>query len=212
MDALPDVPVVVLLATALAAILILVEAALPTFGVAGTAALGFATIAVLSTGDDDRSWWPLVFVVFAVMLWAVQLTVHRQHRALEIAAAVAYAGGSIGYGIAARDAIATVAGVLTSVALPLVFPRLLRATRRILEQPPRAGLDSLVGLPGVVVASPVASPSIDRFTVRVEGSLWNAQGAAAMSEGTAVVVTGFRGNTLVVAPHGAGAPTAELAR
>lgn len=212
MNALPDVPVVVLLATALAAILILVEAALPTFGVAGTAALGFATIAILSTGDDDQSWWPLLFVVFAVMLWAVQLTVRRHHRALEVAAAVAYAGGSIGYGIVAQDATAIVAGVLTSAVLPLVFPRLLGATRRILDQPPRAGMESLVGLPGVVVASPVESPAVDRLTVRVEGSLWNAQAAAAMSEGAAVVVTAFNGSTLVVAPRGSGAPAAELAR
>ncbi len=216
MDAFPDVPVVVLIATAFAAILVLVEAALPTFGVAGTAALGFATIAILSTDGNDRSWWPLLFVVLAVVMWAVQLTVRRHHRALEVAAAVAFAGGSIGYGIASKDAPAIIVAVITSAVLPSLFPRLARATRRILDQPPRAGMESRVGLPGVVVASlaePHAEPLPDeRVTVRVEGSLWNAHGVTALPAGTRVVVTGFHGMTLDVAPRDTGAPTVELAR
>lgn len=214
-DALPDVPVVVLLATALAAILVLVEAALPTFGVAGTAALGFATIAILSTGADDQSWWPLLFVVVAVLMWAVQLTVRRHHRVLEIAAAVAFAGGSIGYGIAASDVPAVVVAVLSSTALPLVFPRLANATRRILDQPPRAGMEALVGLSGEVVSSLAGPRPDDRVTVRVEGSLWNAHGTSTFPAGTCVVVTGFHGMTLDIAPRDTGdtgAPAAEPAR
>ena len=212
MDALPDVPVVVLIATALAAILILVEAALPTFGVAGTAALGFATIAILSTGGDGQSWWPLLFVVVAVLMWAVQLTVRRHHRVLEVAAAVAFAGGSIGYGIAAGDLPATVVAMIASVALPLVFPRLANATRRILDQPPRAGMEALVGLSGEVVVPPAGPPPDGRITVRVEGSLWNAHGTSTLPIGTNVVVTGFHGMTLDIAPRDTGAPAAGPAR
>jgi membrane protein implicated in regulation of membrane protease activity len=212
MDVLPDLPAVVLIATALAAVLVLIEAALPTFGVAGTAALGFATIAVLSTGDGDHPWWPLLFVVVAVVVWAVLLTVRHQQRVLQAAAAVSFAGGSIGYAIASGDASAIVAAVAASIALPLLFPRLARATRRILDQPMQTGMESLVGRAGEVVASPTEasdtdlSPPVDpyidgggaKITVRVDGSLWNGHSVEPLEIGTPIVVLGFRGFTLDV--------------
>lgn len=204
MDVLPDVPVVVLVATALAAVLVLVEAALPTFGVAGTAALAFATVAVLSTGGADHPWWPLLFVVVAVVVWAVQLTVRRGHPALQAGAALAFAGGSVGYGVAAGDVATIVVAVVASVALPLVFPRLQRATRRLLDRPATTGMEALVGRPGVVVEPPAASDRpvpAGAVTVRVEGSLWTARSDVSLRPGTPVVVTGFDGLTLVVAPR-----------
>jgi membrane-bound ClpP family serine protease len=206
MNVLPDVPALVLIATALAAVLVLVEAALPTFGVAGTAALGFATIAVLSTGDSAHPWWPLLFVVLAVVVWAVQLTVRHEHRVLEASAALSFAGGSLGYAIAARDAGAIVAAAVASIALPLLFPRLSRATRRILDQPVQSGMESRGGHWGEVAPPPEepvysATDAGRRMTVRVEGSLWNAHSAEPLEEGTPVVVIGYSGMTLEIAPR-----------
>jgi membrane-bound ClpP family serine protease len=201
MNVLPDVPVVVLVATALAAVLVMIEAALPTFGVAGTAAVALATVAVLSTGDADHPWWPLLFVVLAVVVWAVLLTLHRAHRGLHIGAALMFAGGSIGYGIAADDAGATIAAVLASIALPLAFPRLARATRRILDQPAQTGMESLIGHAGEVVASTSEPLVPGTVIVRVQGSLWNARSFAPLSPGAPVVVVGFLGTTLDVTPQ-----------
>ena len=199
MDVLPDEPVVVLIATALAAVLILVEAALPTFGVAGAAALGLAVIAVLSTGEGDTSWWPLSLVVLAVAVWCVLLVSRRTHRELQLGATLAFAAGSIGYGIAASDIATVIVAVIASIALPLTFPRLAHATRRVLDQPAQSGMEALVGRHGDVVAPATATLPHGILTVRVDGSRWNARSDQPLEPGTSVVVIGFTGTTLLVA-------------
>ena len=55
-------PAVVLLAVTLASALIVAEFALPTLGVAGTAAALLIVLAGVGINDADLEWWPLSLV------------------------------------------------------------------------------------------------------------------------------------------------------
>jgi membrane protein implicated in regulation of membrane protease activity len=195
---LPDAPAVVLVATTLAAAMLLIEAALPTFGLAGATALGLGIVAALSADPDDGPLWPLLLVVAAVGTWAVVLTLQRPASTdLQVVAAAMFAVGSIGYGILATDVLTVVIAVAGSAALPVAFPTLQRAARRLVDMQPQVGMEALVGRTGEVVRI-----DGDVVTVRVDGSFWNARSPAALSPGTHVVVLAFTGMTLEVAPTG----------
>jgi membrane protein implicated in regulation of membrane protease activity len=193
---LPDAPAVVLVATTLAAVLLLVEAALPTFGLAGLSALGLGLVALLSVDNSDAPVWPLLLVVVAVGTWAVSLTMqHEAGRQLQVVAAALFAAGSITYGLLAEDALTVAIAIAGSVALPCAFPTLERAARRLADLPPQVGMESLVGRTGEVVRI-----EGDTTTVRIDGSFWNARSPAALSPGTEVIVLAWSGMTLDVAP------------
>jgi membrane protein implicated in regulation of membrane protease activity len=197
---LPDAPAVVLVATTLAAVLLLVEAALPTFGLAGASALGLGIVALLSVDEGDGPLWPLLLVVAAVGTWAVLLTLQRPAgRRREVVAGSMYALGSIGYGLLAEDATTVVVAIAGSIALPLVYPVLERHALRLARLPPQVGMEALVGRTGEVVRT-VGGVT----TVRIDGSFWNAHSPAALSPGTEVVVLSFSGMTLEVAPSATG--------
>ena len=104
----PDAPAVVLLALTLACALLLVEVALPTFGVAGVSALVLAGLGLAVLVEQGHPWWPLLLVALAVCTWAAVLLTWVPTRLGQVAAAAAFAGGSVTYGVLAAD-IVTVA-------------------------------------------------------------------------------------------------------
>ncbi|MGH9164009.1 MAG: NfeD family protein [Acidimicrobiales bacterium] len=195
---LPDEPAVVLVALTLSIVLLLVEVALPTLGVAGLSALALGALALSAAGEQGHPWWPLLGVAIAVCLWAGLLVARRRSPPVQAAAAVLFGAGSLGYGFLAADPASVGLAVAGSVLLPASFGPLSRAANRLAELPPQTGMEALVGRSGSVVAWREGAG-----TVRVDGSLWNARGPVGLAPGSAVVVRDHRGMTVVVA---AGAP------
>ena len=182
-----DAPAAVLVALVLAAVLFLVEVALPTFGVAGCSALVLTVFAGAgAVANEQDPWWPLLLVAAAACLWAAFLTVLRSPPSGEGAAAGLFALGSIGYGVLARDATTVAVAVVASAALPLAFRPLLEAAGRLALLPAQVGMEALVGRSGEVVRWRAGSG-----TVRIDGSLWNARSAVPLMPGTDVVVVGY---------------------
>lgn len=191
-----DEPAVVLLAATAAAVFLLLEVALPTVGLAGTAGIALAALAAWGAerhaeGDE---WWPLLGVVTAVAVWGVLIAVHRHPVQAQVAAAVLFGGGALGYAATTGDAPAAAAAVVaTPLLAAFAFPRLARASERLLGAPPQVGMDAMVG-----AAATVASWEGDRGRVTLEGTLWNAEGPAGLEAGAPVVVTGTTGLSLRV--------------
>ncbi|HET7489249.1 MAG TPA: NfeD family protein [Acidimicrobiales bacterium] len=193
MDSLFEGPAVVLVALTFSAALLLVEIALPTFGLAGLSSLLLAVVAYHAGSGLDAAWWPLVLAGAGVFVWALLLLTHSASRAYEWAAAGLYATGGVGYGVLA-DSGATVAIALACTAgLLLAFRPLRRATVRLRDLPAQTGMDALVGRTGTVV-----SWNGGAGTVRVDGSLWNAACDQHLTAGTDVVVSGYSGMTVHV--------------
>lgn len=195
MDALLEEPAAILVVITLAALLLVVEAALPTAGVAGTAALVLSVAAVIGVERQDATWWPLLGPAAAVVLWSVMVARRSRPLATEVAAAVLFGGGSVAFGAMADSWATAVIGVVAAAALAAAFPSLHGAARRLLERPTQVGMDSLVGTPGEIVAW-----DDGRGTVRVQGSLWSARSRHAFAPGDPVTVIAFSGMHLEVAP------------
>jgi membrane-bound serine protease (ClpP class) len=194
-DALLDEPATILVMISLAALLFVVEAALPTVGIAGTLAVVLGVGAAVGIARQDAVWWPLLGPATAVVIWSVMVARRRRPPAAQAAAAGLYAGGSIAFG-AMADSLATVLiGVAAAGALALAFPWLHGAAQRLLERPTQVGMDSFVGATAEVVAWTGATG-----TVRLQGSLWNARAHQPFAPGERVAVVAFEGTTLEVAP------------
>lgn len=194
MGSLTGAPAVVLVALTLSAVLLLVEVALPTFGVAGLTSLALAAVAFVTAGNQEQPWWPLLLVGAAVCLWAVLVAAQVASPSYQLLAAAMFAAGSIGYGLAARDPATVALGAVGSVAVPFSFRPLLRAASRLRDLPPLVGMDALVGRAGTIVRW-----RDEAGTVLVDGSLWNASGDLRAPAGTPVVVSGYTGMTVHVA-------------
>lgn len=197
MNGFLDAPAFVVVAFTLASALLLVEVALPTFGLAGVSGLGLAGAGAVALTRQDNPWWPLLLVALAVCLWAVQLARRSAHPRTQWVAAGLYAAGGAGYGIGAGDAAAVVVAALAAVGLAFAYPPLLAATKKLLEGPAQVGMEALVGRRAVVERA--GGPS---GTVRIDGSLWNA--CVATGElpppGNTVLVDGYDGMMLRVTP------------
>lgn len=191
-------PSTVLVAVTLAAALVLVEVALPTFGVAGLSAVALGGLALVAARQQDLPWWPLSLVVAAVCWWSVLLATRRADPPAQAGAAAMFTGGSVGYGVLAGDPTTVAIAVGGSIVLPLAFRPLLRATNRLLELPAQSGMEALVGCTGTVVQWDGRAG-----TVRVEGSLWNARSTDELAPGADVVVVGHDRMTVHVALHSA---------
>jgi membrane protein implicated in regulation of membrane protease activity len=201
---MPDAPVVVLVATTLAAVLLLVEAALPTFGLAGASAFLLAIVVVVASAGNDQRWWPLLLVVAAVVVWAVALVTRAPTGTpVQIVAAALFAAGGITYGALAADAPTVALAAVAAAALPCAYPRLERATRRLNELAPQLGMDALIGRRGEVLRVDEARPTWG--TVRLDGAFWNVHGDGPLEVGAPVQVVAFSGMTLEVVPT----PTAD---
>lgn len=195
MDSLLEEPAAVLVVITLAALLLVVEAALPTAGVAGTAALVLSVAAVVGVERQDATWWPLLGPAAAVVLWSVMVARRSRPVATEAAATVLFGGGSVAFGAMADSWATVVIGVIAAAALTAAFPTLHGAARRLLERPTQVGMDSLVDATGEVVAW-----EGETGTVRIQGSLWSARSRRTFVPGDPVTVIAFSGMHLEVAP------------
>ena len=193
MDTILDEPALVLVAFVLGALLVVVELALPTLGVAGTTALALGVVGVVGLNRQDIDWWPLLLVGAAVAMWSVMIARRAAPLAQQAAAAGLYASGALTFGFLAGDGPTIVIATAAAVLKPLGFPTVFEAAVKLLDKPAQVGLESLVG-----AHVTVASWEGDRGTVRAMGSLWNARSGHALSPGAEVVVTGFHGMTLDV--------------
>jgi membrane-bound ClpP family serine protease len=194
-DALLEEPATILVVITLAVLLLVVEAALPTLGIAGTLAVLLSAVAVVAIDRQDATWWPLLGPAVAVVMWCVMVARRSRAPAGELVAVALFGGGSVAFGVMADSAVTALIGTLAAAGLAAVFPRLHDAAQRLLERPPKVGLDSLVGQTGEVVAWRGLSG-----TVRLQGSLWNARANQPFEVGDTVEVVSFSGMTLEVAP------------
>ncbi|MGH9273703.1 MAG: NfeD family protein [Acidimicrobiales bacterium] len=195
MGSLLDEPATILVVLTLAAFLLVVEAALPTVGIAGTLALVLSAAAVIGIERQDATWWPLLGPALAVVLWSVMVARRSRPPGLQVAAAVVFGAGSIAFGVMADSPFTAVIGAAGAVKMAILFPWVHGATRRLLERPTQVGMDSLVGATAEVVAW-----SDSAGTVRLQGSLWSARSNQPLDIGDLVTVVAFAGTTLDVAP------------
>lgn len=195
MGSLLDEPATILVVITMAALLLVVEAALPTVGIAGTLALVLSVAAVVGIERQDATWWPLLGPAVAVVVWCVMVARRSRPPAGQAAAAVAFGGGSIAFGAMADSPATAIIGAVAAAALAAAFPTLHGAAQRLLEGPTQVGMDSLVGATGEVVAWTGRAG-----TVRLQGSLWNATSNHPLEVDDPVAVVAFSGTTLEVAP------------
>ncbi|MBW8826300.1 MAG: NfeD family protein [Acidobacteria bacterium] len=195
MEAALDQPVVVLLAVALAAVLVLLELALPTVGVAGLAALVLSGLAVWGVVRQDLAWWPLPGVAVGVLIWGA--LIGRSHASLKgrVVAGVLYGVGAIGFGLTNGDVTTLFVADVSALVLPFLFPWIMRIAGTLLSLPPQVGMEGMVGKLGTV-----AIWSGRSGIVRVEGALWNATGMSSAGNQDHVLVTDVKGISLVVTP------------
>jgi membrane protein implicated in regulation of membrane protease activity len=179
----------------LAAALLLVEVALPTFGVAGIGGFGLLGVGVVGLAHGHEPWWPLAFIAVAVCLWAVLLARGSAPAPARVTAAGLYALGAVGFGAAAGNTAAVAVGGAATVGLAAAFPVLLGAAVRLLEQPPHVGMDALGGRRATVVRW-----DGDRGTIRLDGSLWSAAAEVPLLPGDEVVVVGHDRMVLWIIP------------
>jgi membrane-bound ClpP family serine protease len=192
-DSLLDAPEVVLLALSLGAALLLIEIALPTYGVAGTLAalLGIAGVAAIDRQQAD--WWPLLGPALGVVLGEVLIARRQRVAWVEGLAVALFAGGAVAFGVLADSPGTALVGVVLTVGLAAAFPALHRAANRLLDRPMKTGMEALVGQRGTVVRWAGSAG-----TVLLQGSRWNAVGAE-LAEGDEVEVVGSTGSTIAVA-------------
>lgn len=197
----PDSSAMVLLVLTVACALLVVEVALPTFGIAGGAALLLGAVGVAVLAEQSLPWWPLLLVALAVTIWAAVLLAWVPSLPGQVAAASAFAAGAVSYGALVGSAPTIVLAAAGAVALPLGFRPLLRATHELVELAPKLGMESLLHRRATVVRW-----SCGRGTVRLDGSLWNATSTAPLQPGAEVVVVDVVGMTLDVAQRAPSAP------
>jgi len=189
-----DEPAVVLLAATGATIFLLLEVALPTVGLAGTAGLALAALAAWGADRQGDQWWPLLGVAAAITVWGVLIARHRHPAWGQAAAAALFAGGALGYAASTSDAPATITAVVaTAILAGAAFPRIAAGADRLLGAPPAVGMESLVG-----TTATVAQWDGTAGKVTVGGTLWSATGPEGLTPGEAVVVTEAAGFVLKV--------------
>jgi membrane protein implicated in regulation of membrane protease activity len=193
-------PAIILACVTLAAVLVVVEVALPTLGFAGTTAAVAAVAAGVGIDRAEATWWPLIGSAIAVVLWSALVLGRRRSFLAEATALAAYAAGSLGFAGANTDGPAFAVGAACTLALALAFPPLHRGATRLLGAQAKVGMESLVG----------QVARVDRWAagsgvVMLHGTRWNATSDPMLSlgEGDEVVVTGSHGNTVEVAAGGA---------
>ena len=195
MGSLLDEPATVLVIITLAALLLVMEAALPTVGIAGTLGLVLSVAAVVGVERQDATWWPLLGPAVAVVVWSVMVARRSRPPVDQVAAAALFGAGSIAFGAMADSLATAVIGAVGAAALATAFPTLHGAAQRLLERPTQVGMDSFVGATAEVVSWTGQTGS-----VRLEGSLWNARSSQPLEAGDRATVVAFSGTTLEVAP------------
>jgi membrane-bound ClpP family serine protease len=192
-----DSPPVIVIALTISAALLLIEVALPTFGVAGIGGLAMLWVAVEGVSEGDDTWAPLMLIAVAVCLWAVQIVRKSPSASGRLVAAGVYAAGAIGFGVAARSIGAVIVGMVGAAALSAGFPFLLGATQKLADLPAQTGLEAFDGRTAMVVSW---DPTVNRGTVRLDGSLWNATATLPVRPGDEVRVVGHERMELRITP------------
>jgi membrane-bound ClpP family serine protease len=192
-----DSPPVIVIALTLSAALLLVEVALPTFGVAGIGGFALLWVGVAGVAEGDDTWAPLMLIAVAVCLWAVQIVRTSPSPAGRLVAAGVYAAGAIGFGVAARSIGAVIVGMVGAAALSAGFPFLLGATQKLADLPAQTGLEAFDGRTATVTSW---DPATNRGTVRLDGSLWNATSTVPVRPGDEVLVVGHERMELRITP------------
>lgn len=188
-----DQPAVVLLAVGLAAILLVLEAALPTGGLAGAASAAAIAVAVWGIARQEADWWPLVLVAAAITVWGALAAMRRTPVLGQVLAAVLYGGGAVGFAVANEDTPALVVAVVTAVGLPLVFPPLARSAERLVDLPAQMGMESVPGRQVTVLAWDGRAGRVS-----LDGTTWRAKGPTGLAPGMEVTVEGSDRMTLIV--------------
>jgi membrane-bound ClpP family serine protease len=194
-DRLLDAPAFPVVAFTLASALLLVEAALPTAGLAGLSGLALAVAGMVAVDRQEEAWWPLGLIALAVGLWGFLLLRRSLSVPGRMTAAGLHAAGGVGYGILAADILAVVVAAAAAMGLSAGYPPLRAAMSRLLDRGPQVGMEALVGRVGVVERADGR-----RGTVRVDGEQWQAEATSGHlpAAGRQIRVIGFRGLTLFV--------------
>jgi membrane-bound ClpP family serine protease len=210
MSEIAQEPAVVLLAVTLAAALLVGEFALPTLGIAGTAAAGLIVLAIVGVAEAELDWWPLSLAIIAIVLWCVMIA-RRQTSVVQQAVAVGtFTAGALGFGVIERDPAAIALALASAAGVAIGFPALFDRAARLYDAPSPVGMESYVGRTATVSAWEGHTGS-----VVLDGSFWNAEGSEALAEGDVVVVTGFEGMRFTVrrpAPDREGTPMSTPTR
>ena len=175
----------------------MVEAALPTFGVAGIGGFAMLWVGIEGVSQGGHDWAALTLIAVGVALWAVLLVRRTASVSAQATAAGLYALGTVGFGAMAGSPGAVAVGVAATGGLAATFPILLRATDRLLDQPPQTGMEAFEGRTATVVSWDWGA---SRGTVRLDGSLWNATAAVPVRTGDEVVVVGHERMELRITP------------
>ena len=181
----------------------LIEVALPTFGIAGIGGFAMLWVGVDGVSQRGETWAPLMLIAVAVCLWAVLLVRKTASPSGLTTATGLYALGTIGYGAVTASLGAVAVGALATAGLWAGFPFLLRQTTRLLDQPPQVGMEAFEGRKATVTSWDWGA---NRGTVRLDGSLWNATANVPVREGDEVVVVGHDRMELRIIP----APVAPI--
>lgn len=174
--------------------LAVLEAALPTFGTAGTLAFIMAIAGGLGVAQGTGPWWPLLGLVVAAGCWAASVMGGNPGSRAEHIGLGAFAAGSGLYGLLAGDAATVVCALVASVVAWRTVPGLARRIAALRDRPSVAGQQALIGQPASVEEWHGASGR-----VRLEGSLWTATGPTYLRPGDTVLVAGWSGLTVIVA-------------
>lgn len=196
-----DEPSVALVCFVAAAALYLVEVALPTVGLAGTAATAAGALGVVVVADEQLDWWPLVGPVLALAIWAVMVARRTRTTTGQALAGVTFGAGAVLFGVLAEDVASVAVGLVGAGLLSALFPRLHDSSTKLMSAPARTGMESMVGSSATVVAwndhDGTDGPA-GTGTVRSGGSLWNATGPVQLHPGDTVEITGHSGMTIQV--------------
>ncbi|MGD9796612.1 MAG: NfeD family protein [Acidimicrobiia bacterium] len=199
MGELLDQPAVVIVAAALAAVFLLLEVALPTVGLAGTAGLALGALAVWGVSRQDAEGWPLLGIVAAVTVWGALIAARRADTIGHPIALGLFVAGALGYARVTDDWAAAATAVGATGLLAVAYPWIAGAAERLSGAPPAVGMESMVGAVGQV-----ADWDAGRGRVVVAGTSWSATGPPALAAGDAVVVASATGLSLAVVPLGSG--------
>jgi membrane-bound ClpP family serine protease len=195
-----DSPPVIVIALTLSAALLLIEVALPTFGVAGVGGFAMLWVGLEGVSQRDETWAPLMLIAVSVCLWAVLLVRKTASPTGLVTAAGLYAVGTLGYGAATASVGAMLVGAAATAGLSAVFPVLLRQTQRLIDRPPQVGMEAFDGRRATVVSWDWEPGGTSRGTVRLDGSLWNAVANVPVREGDEVLVVGHERMELRIIP------------
>ena len=210
MSEIAQEPAVVLLAVTLAAALLVGEFALPTLGIAGTAAAGLIVLAIVGITEAELDWWPLSLSIIAIVLWCVMIARRRTSVVQQAVAVGVVTAGALGFGVIEGDPAAIALALASAAGVAIGFPALFDRAARLYDAPSPVGMESYVGRTAAVSAWEGRTGS-----VVLDGSFWNAEASEALADGDEVVVTGYEGMRFTVrraAPDREGMPMSTPTR